>query len=163
MVDIGHLTLYGKCSLRTDGPDISTLLRLFREEEPNLECYFLEQLQDYKLETTYNFRLTHSVPGLVKHRSNFPKFAVSPENLVTSQTAFVAPCWFPYSAFLEVTSARPSSGLSASTCGPPACARGVTAPSVLRTSHPSGTEAGRLVYPKACAFAGKPPREEPGS
>lgn len=55
----------------------------------------------------------------MKHRSNFPKFAVSPENLVTSQTAFLAPCWFPYSAFLEVTSARPSSGLSASTCGPP--------------------------------------------
>lgn len=113
----------------------------------------------------YNFRLRHSVPGLVKHGTNFPKFAVSPENLVTSQTAFVAPCWFPYSAFLEVTLAGPSSGLSPHTCGPPACARGVTAPSDLRTAewHTGRTaewhtgRPPRLSYPQRNA----PPPEKP--
>jgi len=118
--------------------------------------------KNYKLEAMYNFGLRHSVPGLVKHMTNFPKFAVSPENLITSQTAFVAPCWFPYSAFLEVTSAGPSSGLSPSTCGPPAGARAITVPLISRQR--SGTEAGRLAYPTPmqCASARKPPAGSQG-
>ena len=112
----------------------------------------------------YNFRLRHSVPGLVKHGTTFPKSAVSPENLVTSQTAFVAPCWFPYSDFLEVTSAGPSSGLSPYTCGPPAYARGVTAPSDLRTAEGHTGRPPRLPYPQRNAPPPEsPPAGDPGS
>lgn len=119
--------------------------------------------KNYKLEAMYNFRLRHSVPGLVKHRTNFPKFAVSPVNLITSQTAFVVPCWFPYSAFLEVTSAGPSSGLSPSTLWCTCGRAGYHCPSDLRTAEWHRGRPPRLSYPNAMRLRPKAPGGEPGS
>lgn len=64
----------------------------------------------------YNFRFARCVLRFTEHSTNFPsfpKFAVSPESLGTGQTALGAARWFPCSAFLEVASAGPSSGLRA--------------------------------------------------
>lgn len=97
--------------------------------------------KNYKPEPVYNFRHTRCVLRFTEHSTNFPsfpKFAVSPESLGTGQAALGAARWFPCSAFLEVTSAGPSSGLHPSARGPPACARGFN-----RSLSPDGPAAQR--------------------
>lgn len=80
---------------------------------------------------------------------------MSPQSLVTSQTAFGISRWLSYSAFLEVASAGSSSGFPPSTCSHlPACRVSLVP---LISGQASGTEDGERSSRLPARLAGWPP------